>query len=550
LVDAVEGGQVFLKPYELKEGLAEAFPAAIGEIRADAQEDIRRPMSKEIEDLLDDVDTLKKKLASAEEREDKEHRRRKDAEAEVDKLQERINEWSTTGIDPCDLFNQPSPEPEEAPFTVVGPTRTSKRDRKAATAPYTVRSPKFMGDPTISETGKIPRPLGKTPVASTRAKEWYEVCPLDDERFVKLYNSAIAAPFGQRSRPQNAAFNRVKRKEEKDAKNSRAAAFVINPDTPEDIRPWLDNWARSPDGIPKPVVGMPDGSLSLSDVEVWMWTRVLRPEAHSGRFYELLWRIFEIPGKWEDLVKEVNWVNPQSVTLRQSAVGSYEWTNTPSAETEQIVAAWLGRHAGITPDRARLQIEPYAQRRMTGEPYSAACKIAQDRQQAMQARKEKEKEANPPVASSSAQAASSSATRPLAARITKPAALSARITDPGVMEFGDRPIDWSVDYGDEEMPPDGSPPREATASAAPSKAKATALRSASVRPPQKSTVGSSTMPVSQKGQRPRAATTTAAPTASNKMEVDSSGPSVPGSSADQGTDTSEIYTDDPPTSVI
>jgi hypothetical protein len=523
--------EVQLSTSAVRASVEQAWPKVVEGIRHDAQ----RPLEKDLEVLHEKNERLKDRMDHLFDDVESAQKHRRDAEArvnelqaQVDTLQKRINEWSATGEDPCDIFNQPSPEPEEVVPSSPGPSRTSKKDRKAATAPYFVRPPKFaankpkpVGDPPISETGQIPRPLGKTPIP--RAKEWFETCPVDDEDFVALYKQCNAIPKEQRHKHHHVVIHRMS-KGLKIA--SKDPAFPILSSTPEDVVYWLKIWTNSPEGTPAPIREEADGSMSIEDMDIWMWARKIKPATYASRFADLLWGIFQIPKKWESLVKETQWVNPAGLTLRTSVVGAYKWTAEPKDETEATIARWLGANAGVTPQRASIFLEPYAARRANGTSFNSVAQASFEKQQARQKQQQllqgkgKGKDPAGPSAAGPSNAGPSSSSQPLAARITGPKALSARITDPDAMKFGDQPIDWSadLDYGEENH------------------AWSTASSSQGLQGPATLSTAPSALSVPTSG-------------ASTSMEVDEvHRASAHDSSTDQGTDTSDIYADGPPSS--
>src|SRR6266481_5517413 len=83
---------------------------------------------------------------------------------------------------------------------------------------------------------------------------------------------------------------------------------------------------------------------------------------HDARGWETtLWNIFLVTGRWEQLV-EGTWLTMHPDTLWASASRRWGWADNETEVSEEHLARWLGMFAGITADRARLLLEPYAHR--------------------------------------------------------------------------------------------------------------------------------------------------------------------------------------------
>jgi hypothetical protein len=86
------------------------------------------------------------------------------------------------------------------------------------------------GDPPIPETGRLPRPLGRS---VPRMAGWVDVCPITDIQFVKLYERAKVTPAAERMREMITAFRRVHAQRRID--NPKSNRFGIHERTPADM---------------------------------------------------------------------------------------------------------------------------------------------------------------------------------------------------------------------------------------------------------------------------------------------------------------------------
>lgn len=225
------------------------------------------------------------------------------------------------------------------------------------------------GDPLISVTGRIPRPLGKQQ-PSTR--EWYHVCPTDDPRFRELLQQARNSLHPtERSSAMNTAFKRLR---EEKRTNPKLDCIRISKDTPADIVQVLHLWRHNPEGIPAAIREEPDGTLSTTDIDVWAWIRKIAPGSKTSSsfraFRDRLAQLFSVSQQWEGLVDEQDIQIPMGDTLRASVTMKFPVRDRQVNNISlQEIAEWLAKHGGITPDRAQ-RVEGYVQRTLSGVAYN------------------------------------------------------------------------------------------------------------------------------------------------------------------------------------
>ena len=65
--------------------------------------------------------------------------------------------------------------------------------------------------------------------------------------------------------------------------------FKIREDTPNNMRSMLSSWQHNPEGVPTAIQQEDDESLNLSDVDIWMWFKLI---TLSGSPYFLLLFVF------------------------------------------------------------------------------------------------------------------------------------------------------------------------------------------------------------------------------------------------------------------
>ena len=59
--------------------------------------------------------------------------------------------------------------------------------------------------------------------------------------------------------------------------SKKPLCFTIREGTPDDMQSMLHTWQRNPEGVPTAIQHEDNGSLNLSDVDIWMWLKIITP---------------------------------------------------------------------------------------------------------------------------------------------------------------------------------------------------------------------------------------------------------------------------------
>ena len=59
--------------------------------------------------------------------------------------------------------------------------------------------------------------------------------------------------------------------------SKKPLCFTIREDTPDDMQSMLHAWQCNPEGVPTAIQQEDDGLLNLSDVDIWMWLKIITP---------------------------------------------------------------------------------------------------------------------------------------------------------------------------------------------------------------------------------------------------------------------------------
>ena len=132
-----------------------------------------------------------------------------------------------------------------------------------------IREPLTVGDPLLSQTGQLPRPLSQT---SLRKAQWFDLCPMTDPFFKDTVEVVKKIAPRWRTRDMQAIMRRLREAYQ----SKKPPCFMIREDTPNDMQSMLHAWQCNPGGVPTAIRQEDDGLLNLSDVDIWMWLKIIR----------------------------------------------------------------------------------------------------------------------------------------------------------------------------------------------------------------------------------------------------------------------------------
>ena len=136
----------------------------------------------------------------------------------------------------------------------------------------------------------------------------------------------------------------------------------------------LHAWQRNPEGVPTTIRQEDDRSLNLSDVDIWMWLKIITP-SKGVMIRQWLMQLFGEAGQWASLVDASKLPAPHSSKLRNSMRTEYKFVSLLKAEMSlRDLAMWLGKYAGVTLTRAS-RIEEYAVRALAKTAHSSASQL-------------------------------------------------------------------------------------------------------------------------------------------------------------------------------
>ena len=99
--------------------------------------------------------------------------------------------------------------------------------------------------------------------------------------------------------------------------SKKPPCFTIREDTPNNMQSMLHAWQRNPEGVPTAIRQEDEGSLNLSDVDIWMWLKIITP-SKGVMIRQQLMQLFGEAGQWASLVNASKLPAPHSSELRSS----------------------------------------------------------------------------------------------------------------------------------------------------------------------------------------------------------------------------------------
>ena len=146
---------------------------------------------------------------------------------------------------------------------------------------------------------------------------------------------------------------------------------MIREGTPDDMQSMLHTWQHNPEGVPTAIRQEDDGSLNLSNVDIWMWLKIITP-SKGMMISQRLMQLFGEAGQWASLVDASKLLTPLSSELCTSMRTEYKFVSLLKAEMLlRDLAMWLGKYAGVTLTHAA-RIEEYAVHALAKMAHSSA----------------------------------------------------------------------------------------------------------------------------------------------------------------------------------
>ena len=138
--------------------------------------------------------------------------------------------------------------------------------------PLTLRitPPWGKGDPPISVTGVLPRPLGKTRAGGNM---WQHMCSLESPEFKDTLLIARAKKGTKRTPEEHTIILHALKHKKSQAHASQPTPFVIQPGIAKELTSMMQTWLMNEAACPPAVRKEPDNTLNLLDVDFGCGTK-------------------------------------------------------------------------------------------------------------------------------------------------------------------------------------------------------------------------------------------------------------------------------------
>ena len=136
----------------------------------------------------------------------------------------------------------------------------------------------------------------------------------------------------------------------------------------------LHTWQHNPEGVPTAIRQEVDGSLNLSNVDIWMWLKIITP-SKGVMIRQQLMQLFGEASQWASLVNTSKLPAPHRSELHGSTQTEYKFMSLIKADMPlKDLATWLGQYAGVTLTRTA-KIEEYAACALAKTAHSSTSRL-------------------------------------------------------------------------------------------------------------------------------------------------------------------------------
>ena len=130
-----------------------------------------------------------------------------------------------------------------------------------------ITPPWGKGDPPISVTGVLPRPLRKTRAGRNT---WQHTCSLESPEFKDALLVAREKKGTECTAEEHTIISRALKHEKAQARASQPTLFVIQPGITKELTSMMQTWLMNEAVCPPAVRQEPDNTLNLLDVDFWL----------------------------------------------------------------------------------------------------------------------------------------------------------------------------------------------------------------------------------------------------------------------------------------
>ena len=220
-----------------------------------------------------------------------------------------------------------------------------------------IAPPWGKGDPPISVTGVLPRPLGKTQAGRNT---WQHTCFLESPEFKDTLLLARAKKGTEHTPEDHTIILHALKHEKAQACTSQPTLFMIPSGIMKELTSMMQTWLMNKAACPPAVRQEPDNTLNLLDVDFWLWYQKVTPKGIACAFRIRFWEMFNAPRTY-DILTENQYKLPNSndgcMWLRAPTTCP-EWNK--GTDKDITVLHWLSKNAGLTSECITEVIKPFS----------------------------------------------------------------------------------------------------------------------------------------------------------------------------------------------
>ena len=201
------------------------------------------------------------------------------------------------------------------------------------------------GDPPISVTGMLPKPLVKTRAGGNT---WQLTCSLESPEFKETLLIARAKKGSERTPEEYMIILHALKHEKAQACASQPAPFVIPSSIMKELTSMMQTWLMNKAASPPALRQEPDNVLNLLDVDFWLWYQKVTPKGMAHAFRLRFWETFSAPGTYDILTEHQYKIpnrNDGCMQLR-APTACPKWNK--GMDEDITVLHWLSKNTGLT----------------------------------------------------------------------------------------------------------------------------------------------------------------------------------------------------------
>ena len=207
--------------------------------------------------------------------------------------------------------------------------------------------------------GKWPHPLGKTKAGQ---RPWHQACDVNTVEFQNTLQIARAIKGTERTLEQHTIINRMNKHKKALAHANNTPPFVIPTGITKELADTMQVWTLNESACPPAIRQLPDCTLHLHDVDIYIWLKKILPKEDSKVFKLQFWKLFVL-NDWFKILMNDSFSHKGSINGCMQLNAHKKCLPLETDLEPSSLTQWLGDNAGLTTQLDEEVMEPYAARR-------------------------------------------------------------------------------------------------------------------------------------------------------------------------------------------